>query len=290
MRRTLQALGYVAAIAFAALTVFARGAYAETLMERGEYLIEGIVACGNCHTPQTPDGPAPGKELAGGFLIEDPAFTAYAPNITPDKETGIGGWSEDDIVRGIREGRRPDGSIIGPPMPIGQYRAMSDRDVRAIAAYVRTVPAVRNTVPRTVYRIPLPKSYGSPVTSVPDVPRQDKIAYGAYLAGPLGHCIECHTPLARGRPDFEHRLGAGGNPFHGPWGTSVSRNITPHAEDGLGAWTDDQIKQAITRGVSADGSRLLPPMGFHYYASIGGDDLDALVAYLRSLKPIPSPE
>ncbi len=266
-------------------------AQAETLLERGTYLVQGIVACGNCHTPQGPDGPVEGMELAGQFLIEvEGAFTAYAPNITPDRETGIGNWTDEQIATVIREGRRPDGSIVGPPMPIELYRDISDRDVAAIVAYLRTVPPVRNGVPRSVYHIPLPPSYGPPVESVPETPREDAVAYGAYLAGPLGHCIECHTPHVDGHPDYENRLGAGGWVLEGPWGIAVTRNITPHPEDGIGQWTDAQIKRAITQGISADGNPLSPPMGFSYYKTISDADLDAIVAYLRSLPPRPSPE
>ncbi len=265
---------------------------AETLLERGAYLVRGIVACGNCHTPKTPEGRlAPGMELAGGFLIEEEAvFKAYAPNITPHAETGIGGWTDAQIIGAIREGRKPDGSIIGPPMPIGLYRRISDRDVKAIVAYLRTVPPVKNIVPRTAYHIPLPKSYGPPVGHVPEVPRGDKIAYGAYLAGPLGHCIECHTPFVKGRPDFENRLGAGGFAFHGPWGVSVSTNITPHPEDGIAGYTNEALKTVITTGVRPDGSRLLPPMGVAYYRNMTDADVDALIAYLRTLKPVPLPD
>jgi len=123
-----------------------RQGQAETLLERGAYLMNSIVACGNCHTPQGPDGPLPGMELAGGLVIEDPAFTVRPPNITPDPETGIGTWTDDQIIAAIREGRRPDGRIIGPPMPIGLYRQMSDRDVQALVAYLRQVRPVRNQV------------------------------------------------------------------------------------------------------------------------------------------------
>lgn len=258
---------------------------AETPLERGTYLMHSIVACGNCHTPQGPDGPLPGMELAGGLVIEDEAFTIHTPNITLDPETGIGSWTDEQIISAIREGRRPDGSIIGPPMPIGLYRDMSDRDVEAIVAYLRQVPAVRNEVPRSEFRIPLPDSWGPPVGSVAEVAQDDPVVYGAYLAGPLGHCIECHTPLVDGRPDYG-QIGSGGNPFYGPWDVSVSRNLTPDPESGLGNWTDDQIKQAIRHGIRADGSPLLPPMGFPYYANITETDLDALVAYLRSLAPV----
>ena len=93
---------------------------AETLLERGTYLMQSIVACGNCHTPKGPNGEIPGMELAGMSPFEKtPAFDANAPNITPDKETGIGNWTDEQIIASIREGKRPDGSIIGPPMPIG---------------------------------------------------------------------------------------------------------------------------------------------------------------------------
>jgi hypothetical protein len=79
-------------------------------------------------------------ELAGGLVIEEPELTVVTPNITQDIETGIGGWSDQEIIAAIREGRRPDGSIIGPPMPINLYRAMSDGDVEALVAYLRAVP------------------------------------------------------------------------------------------------------------------------------------------------------
>ncbi len=274
-----------------ALALLAPGAAgAETLLERGDYLMRSIVACGNCHTPQTPSGPAPGMELAGQLMTQEEAFTAYAPNITQDKETGIGAWTDAQIITAIREGRRPDGSLIGPPMPIDLYRRMSDRDVRAIVAYLRTVTPVENVMPKSVYNIPLPPNWGPPVGQVPETPRDDTVAYGAYLAGPLGHCIECHTPMVQGRPDFENQLGAGGFHFPGPWGVSVSSNITPHPEDGIAGYTDAELKRVIAIGLRPDGSRLMPPMGIAYYRNIRDADLKAIIAYLRALGPVPIPE
>lgn len=273
-----------AAFAVALTIIFAAvptgAARAETLLERGTYLEQGIVACGNCHTPKGPDGELPGMELAGGFLMEDAPFTAFAPNITPDVETGIGGWTDAQIVAAIREGRRPDGTIIGPPMPIALYRNLSDRDVAAIVAYIRALEPVNNVVPRSVYRMPLPPGYGPPVTTVAEVARDDTLAYGAYLAGPLGHCIECHSPMGPMGPDWQNQTGAGGIQFPGPWGISHAANITP---TNLGDWSDSEIKRAITEGVRPDGQRLLPPMAFGYYKNIAAGDLDAIVAYLRSL-------
>ncbi len=257
---------------------------AETPLERGSYLMRSIVACGNCHTPQTPTGPAPGMELAGQLVVKDETMTAHAPNITQDRETGIGAWTDAQIITAIR-----DGSLIGPPMPFGLYRKMSDTDVKAIVAYLRTVKPVRNKVAKSVYNIPLPPAWGPPVGRVADVAKTDDDAYGAYLAGPLGHCIECHTPMVKGRFDYEHQLGAGGFPFAGPWGVSVSSNITPHA-DGVAGYTDAQLGKVIATGVRPDGSRLMPPMGVYYYKNIDDSDLRAIVAYLRTLKPVPTPQ
>jgi mono/diheme cytochrome c family protein len=259
----------------------ATGASAETLLERGTYLMQSVVACGNCHTPKGPNGDIAGMELAGMAPFEkNPAFDANAPNITQDKETGIGSWTDAQIIASIREGKRPDGTIIGPPMPIGLYRGMSDWDVQAIVTYLRTVKPIKNEIPKSVYRIPLPPAYGPPVVSVPEVPREDRVAYGAYLAGPAGHCVECHSPLGEKGPDLVNQLGAGGFEFHGPWGVSTSSNITP---TGLGERSYAEIRQMITTGTRPDGSRMLPPMAYPYYANIREEDLLAIVAYLRTL-------
>jgi mono/diheme cytochrome c family protein len=264
----------------------------EDLLERGTYLVRGLVGCGNCHTPRRPDGSIDGeRELAGTFLIDDPAFKSYAPNITMDEETGIGRWTDQQIIDAIRNGVRPDGTIIGPPMPSYYfYRGMSDRDVRAIVAYLRTVEPVRNVVPRTEFRIPLPPAWGPPVANVPDVAPTDA-AYPEYLATTLAHCSDCHTPLVEGMHDFS-RKGVGGTPFHDPWGlklTTVSRNITPSVQYGVGSWTDAEIKAAITDGVRPDGTKLAPLMGFSYYENVSDEDLDALVRWMRELPPLPAP-
>jgi mono/diheme cytochrome c family protein len=258
----------------------------EAQVARGDYLVNTIVACGNCHTPRAADtNLIPDMHLAGAFQVNRAEFTAYSPNITPDHETGIGAWSDEEIMRAIREGVRRDGTIIGPPMPIRAYREMSDTDILAIVAYLRTVNPVRNSVPRSVYNIPLPESYGPPVVSVPDVSRDDSVAYGSYLGNALGHCMECHTPLVKGAPDFS-RTGAGGNVFVKPHGlqlAAMAANITPHPEQGIGAWTDDEIKMALTQATSRNGRQLQPVMPFYLYEKISDEDLDALIAYLRSI-------
>lgn len=265
-----------------ALLVMQGTAIAETPLERGTYLMNAVVACGNCHTPKGPTGDIPGMELAGMSPMEKtPGFDANAPNITPDPDTGIGKWTDEQIITAIREGKRPDGTIIGPPMPIGLYRGMSDDDVKAIVAYLRQVPAVKNEIPKSVYRMPLPPSYGPPVGTVEAPSPDDKVAYGAYLAGPLAHCTECHSLTAKG-PDFENNLGGGGYEFHGPWGVSVAANITP---TGIGDKSDDELKTMISAGLRPDGAKMMPPMGYPYYANMKPADLDAIVAYLRTLPP-----
>lgn len=271
----------------AGMAGLASGARAETPLERGRYLVETIGACGNCHTPKARNGqPIAARAYAGGFVIKEKMFTAVTPNITPDKQTGIGSWTDAQIILAIREGKRPDGSTIGPPMPIELYRKLSDTDIKAIVAYLRSLKPVRNKVAKSQYKFPLPPNYGPPVGSVADVPRTDKVAYGAYLAGPVGHCIECHTPMVRGHRDWS-KTGLGGQEFAGPWGVAVARNITPHPDAGIGKWKDAEIKRAVQKGISQDGSRLNPPMPFAWYARVKAEDMDAIVAYLRSLKPLP---
>jgi mono/diheme cytochrome c family protein len=260
-------------------------AAAQSPAERGEYLVRGPAGCGNCHTPLGPDGFVEAQEL-GGRLVEDiEAFTAYAPNITPGGR--IAEWSDAELAKAIREGIRPDGSLIGPPMPFAMYKGLGDDDLAAIVAFLRTVPAVDNEVPASTYRIPLPPAYGPPVESVTAPPRGVTVEYGEYLAGPVAHCMECHTPQGPAGPMLDTALGQGGFEFHGPFGVSVSSNITP-SDDGIARWTDDELKMMITQGVRPGGTPMLPPMPYPFLAKTTPEDLDAIVLYLRSLPPLPN--
>ena len=256
-------------------------------LARGKYLMDSIVACGNCHVQRDDKGqPLPEKGLSGGMVFDEEPFKAYVPNITPDAETGIGKWTDAQLARAIREGIRPDGSVIGPPMPIMFYRGMADEDLNAIVAYLRAQPAVQNKVAKSEYRMKLPPNYGPPITrKIVSPDRKQQVKYGAYLAGPLGHCMDCHTPWIKGIPDST-KVGAGGNPFKGPWGVSVSRNLTQH-ESGLKGWSDSEIARAIREGVRKDGAPLKPPMAFAWYRNIRDEDMKPLIAYLRALKPQP---
>ncbi len=253
----------------------------ENLLQRGTYLVQGIVACGNCHTPKNADGtPVVGMEMAGNFTIQEPTFKAYAANITPDDETGIGTWSDDEIARAIREGIRPDGSIIGPPMPSLFYRDISDRDVKAIVMYLRTVPPVKNVVPKSEYNMPLPPAWGPPVGEVPEIAKSDAVAYANYITNTLGHCMECHTPMTETGQLVMERMGEGGRVFPAIFGlevTTVSSNVTPHELAGIGEWSDAEIKTAITTGVGRNGRELAHAMAFDYYKNISGEDLNYIV-------------
>lgn len=258
----------------------------EPSLERGKYLMEGPAACGNCHTPQGPEGPDMANELGGFMVDKNDAFEAWAVNITPASR--VADWTDEELARAIREGIRPDGSVIGPPMPIALYRGLSDDDLMSIVMYVRSVPASDNKTPTSTYNIPLPPAYGPPIDSVPAIPAGATVEYGEYLAGPVAHCIECHSPMGPKGPMIDTHLGAGGFEFHGPWGTSISPNLTPH-EDGLAAYSDDDLKKMIAQGIRPDGSRMKPPMGYGYYANMTDEDLDAIILYLRQLPPLPNP-
>src|SRR5207237_8230429 len=119
-----------------------------------------------------------------------------------------------------------------------------------IVAYLRAQPPVKHAVPKSEYRIKLPTSYGPEVKKVSAPSRKDPVKYGAYLAGPLGHCMDCHTPRAKGVPDLK-KAGAGGNPLPGPWGVAVSRNLTPH-ETGDKGWSDAAIARAFRERAGED--------------------------------------
>jgi mono/diheme cytochrome c family protein len=277
-------VGMVVLAGMVAATV---NAGAQSPVERGGYLVNGVLTCGNCHTPRGPGGVlAMDKQLSGGPQEWDtPTFKVKGANITPDRETGIGSWSEADIKRALVDGIRPNGTQMAPIMPYGFYKVFITADLDAVVAYLRSVPAVSNKVQAPLYKAAL---------HVEIPPGADKQMAAADLSDPvkrgfyqvtIAHCMECHTPRVNGKSDFGNALGKGGEEFKGPWGVSVSRNITSHREKGIGAWSDAEIKRAITQGVRKDGSPLKPPMGYPMYARMSDADLSDVVAYLRTLPP-----
>jgi mono/diheme cytochrome c family protein len=273
-----------AAFVFAMLAA-TPAALAQSPAERGGYLVNTIMTCNNCHTPMGPGGPQFDKALSGGITFDEPPFRVQGSNITQDKETGIGAWTDAQIKQTLRTGKRPNGVQLAEVMPTSFYGIVTPRDMDAIVAYLRTVKPVANKTADPVYKIALPHhSFPGAEKPFTDADLNDKVKKGFYLVT-IGHCMECHTPFGSAGQDFTGKLGAGGREFPGPWGKSVSRNITSSKTKGLGEWTDAQIKHAITHGESKDGSKLKPPMGYPYYAKMAEADLDAIVAYLRTVPP-----
>jgi mono/diheme cytochrome c family protein len=275
-----------AVFGFAALlaTLPATAALAQTPVERGRYLVDTVMTCHNCHTPMGPNGPQFDKALSGGLRFNDPPWDVTGSNITPDPETGIGKWSDADIKKALLEGVRPNGGHLAEVMPSGFYKILTPGDLDGIVAYLRSLPPVKNKVRDPVYKMQVPHAvFPGAGKAMAQSDLNDKLKRGRYLVT-IAHCLECHTPFTMsGLVDFNGSLGKGGREFPGPWGKSVSRNITSSKTRGIGDWSDADIKRAITQGVRKDGSKLKPPMGYAYYGKMTDGDVDAMVAYLRTL-------
>jgi len=277
---TRWALAGVAAITLAG----AAQAQQPSPVERGSYLVNSILTCGNCHTPRGPGGVFDmSKQLSGGPQTwDEPTFKVKGANITPDPDTGIGKWSDADIKRALQEGKRPNGTPIAPIMPYGFYKIFTPNDLNAVVAYIKSVAPVKNEVAAPVYKAEMhanvPPGAEKPMS---EADMSDPVKKGFYLVT-IGHCMECHTPVVNGHHDNK-QLGKGGQEFKGPWGVAVSRNITSSKTKGIGDWSDAEIKAAITQGKRKDGSPLKPPMGYPLYARMTEQDLTAVVAYLRTV-------
>jgi len=273
-------------------------AMAESAAERGDYLVNTIMACGNCHSPRDANGQMiKEKAFSGGLTFNTPGFVATAPNITPDRETGIGSWSDAEIKRALVEGMRPDhghlaGVALAAIMPANFYKALLPDDLDAIVAYLHTVKPVRNEVPDPVYKAAVRRDpYPDAEAGFSKTMFKDPVKRGAYLVT-IGHCMECHSAWSRGVSDFKTGLGRGGRVFppregspEGTPGTTAS-NITSDKAAGIGAWTDQDIARAITHGVAGDGRRLKPPMAYAFYAGLKPADLADIIAYLHTVPPL----
>jgi mono/diheme cytochrome c family protein len=273
-------------------------AMAESAAERGHYLVNTIMACGNCHSPRDANGQMiKEKAFSGGLTFNTPGFVATAPNITPDRETGIGSWSDAEIKRALVAGIRPDhgrlaGVALAAIMPANFYKALLPDDLDAIVAYLHTVKTVRNEVLDPVYKAAVRRDpYPDAETGFSKTMFKDPVKRGAYLVT-IGHCMECHSAWSRGVSDFKTGLGRGGRVFppregspEGTPGTTAS-NITSDKASGIGAWTDQDIARAITHGVAGDGRMLKPPMAYAFYAGLKPADLADIIAYLHTVPPL----
>jgi cytochrome c553 len=271
---------------------------------RGSYLVNQVCACGGCHTSRE-NGRLVEAERTDAFLGGGNIFVAkgmsdgiWIPNITPDVETGVGAWSDDELMRAIRDGVARDGRFLLPFMPFGAYQHMSDEDVRSIVAYLHTVPPYKQPKPRTENQLGLmPKLLFTkigvqmhlPVHGVPPPDKKDQVKLGEYVAT-IGACSECHSLTKKGprKRDDPQYLAGSEAPMEDPaFGKVWARNLTPDTETGLGKYHPLQIKQAIRDGKRLDGKRMAPPMAIMlpHYSGMAEEDLDAVVAYLKSIPP-----
>ena len=271
------------------LAISLGGASAETLLERGSYLVNAVMACDGCHTPRTPSaGLVMDMRLAGGTVLFDlPAYTVRGSNITPDRDTGIGDWTEQDLKRALIEGVRPNGVPLAPSMPFAFYKILTPRDLDAVVTYIRSVAPVRNEAQLPDYRSEMHIDLvPGAERSIGDEVPADPVRRGMYLAT-LAHCMECHSRRPDNRQDYKDWWGKGGAEIKGPWGQVTVRNISSHPEKGIGGWSDDEIKRALTTGLGRDGRAFKLPMARQmYYGKLTAADLDAIVAWVRTIPPI----
>lgn len=268
----------------------AAGAAAPDTVVRGRYVFQAA-GCAGCHT----DRKGKGALLAGGRKLETPFGVFYSPNITPDPEHGIGRWSDADFIRALRLGVAPDGSHYFPVFPYPAYTRITDRDLRDLKAYIFSLPPVaRPNRPHEVdppfgwrFLVPAWKwLYFTPGPLRADPRRSDQWNRGAYLVEALGHCAECHTP--RGPlGGFKAGMALAGNP-EGPDGALVP-NITPDEETGIGRWSASDVETVLTLGMRPDGDFVESGMDEVVENTTGRltpADLDAIMAYLKSLPPV----
>ncbi len=274
-------------------SLLATTAAAESAVERGRYLA-AAAGCASCHTADTEDA-AP---FAGGRALVSDFGTFYAPNITPDRATGIGTWSDTDFLAALHAGRSPDGGAYFPAFPYPAYTGMSAGDALAIKAFLFSLPAVRQAnrpheLPWYLRFVPAARGWQwlffQPGRYVPDPDRSTPWNRGAYLVRHLGHCGECHTPrTALGVLRADEELA--GNP-QGPEQRRVP-NITPHDTDGIGAWSGSDIATLLEIGMLPDGDFAGAGMGQvidDNTSQLTPADRQAIVVYLQSLPPRPAP-
>lgn len=258
-------------------------------LERGRYIVEGPAHCFQCHSEldwENPGAqPKTGRRGAGTVFIEDGMEWLIAPNITPDRETGAGAWTDDQFARAIREGIGHDGRRLFPMMPYMNFRQMSDEDLASVVVYLRSLNPVRNPLPKTV--IPEPaKAHVPPhqplTASVPGPDMSDPIARGQYLVT-LGNCLSCHTPMNDKGPIMQLAFG-GGLRFKGPWGEVTSANITPDPS-GI-SYYDEALFVNTLRTGQVGARKLNSIMPWGYFRNMTDDDLKAIYAYLRTVAPV----
>jgi len=263
------------------------GAFAQGDAKKGEYIAKAA-GCVGCHTDTWPGS----SRFAGGRALDTSFGTFYAPNITPDPEAGIGHWTEADFVRAMREGTRPDGWPYYPAFPYSSYTKISDADLRDLWAYLRSLPP--GSQANRPHRLRFPFGWRFLVhvwkwvfftpgafATIPGV--SSLVNRGAYLVQALGHCGECHTPRNfLGAPKGDRFLAGAKLP------EGRSPNLTPTR---LKKWNDAELREFLRSGVTPDGDVAAETMSevvMNTTSKLTPEDLDAVIAYLRALPPLPS--
>jgi len=209
-----------------------------------------------------------------------------APNLTPDKETGAGNWTDDMLARAVREGIGHDGRTLFPLMPYMNYRELPDEDLASVIVYMRSLAPVKNALPQTEIIFPvkyLIRSAPEPVTAtVPAPDLSDPVKRGAFLVR-MASCADCHTAQERGQPKPGLEF-AGGLLFTPPEGTVMAANITPDAS-GISYYDEDFFVETIRTG-KVKARSLSPVMPWVFYRDMTDEDLKAMFAYIRTLKPV----
>lgn len=266
--------------------VMSTHALAQADTRNGQYVVQAA-GCVGCHT----DNKSGAIPFAGGRALETPFGFFYGPNITPDAQTGLGNWTEADFKRAIRQGERPDGSHYFPAFPYPSFTGMADSDIRDAWAYLRTLPPTRQVNRPHDLRFPFgwrflvgiwkwffftPGDGGGAPTVANLVDR------GAYLVRTLGHCGECHTPRNfLGGPKSDSAFAGSRIP------EGKVPNITPTR---LKKWSDGDLQEYFLTGTTPGGDIAVEPMSeviTNTTSKLTREDLSAMVAYLRSLKPQP---
>jgi mono/diheme cytochrome c family protein len=281
------------AAAWLAAILASGSAWAAAPVSRGEYLYK-LSGCENCHTDREHNG----ARLAGGRELVTPLGVFHTPNITPDKATGIGLWSEADFLRALREGKSPSGSHYYPSFPYTSYTRLSDSDMRALWGYLRSQPAVRQAnepheLPWYLRFRPLLTFwkwlYFDAGAYRPVAAKSAEWNLGAYLVQGPAHCAECHTPR---NPLGGYRKGYSlAGTTAGPEG-SVVPNITPDRQTGIGKWKAAELAQYLESGIRSDGDcagSLMAEVIDNGLKYLSAGDLKAIAAYVTDQAPVSNP-
>ncbi|HSU28634.1 MAG TPA: c-type cytochrome [Chitinophagaceae bacterium] len=272
------------------------------VLARGEYLVTHVTPCLDCHSKRDftqYSGPVmPGSEGMGGEVFDQKLAglpgTIYAKNITPDPETGIGTWTDDEIYRAITQGISKKGDTLFPIMPYADFNHMAKSDLLSIIAYIRTLKPIKNKVPDRQLFIPISMAYPAPALQpsqdgnmIP--PESDLVKYGAYLVN-AAVCGDCHTPMGERGPIMD-KMFAGGFPFDVGTFKVNTANITPDSTTGIGNWNEATFLNKVTQYREEKSYHFNPGkqntiMPITMYAGMTDNDLKAIYAYLRSLKPV----